>query len=143
MLTPFRIVAVAGVILATGLLTTIGHAQTDRWQPLREDPEIHSGLTVIAVGRHIQNVCDDISPRLLRALGFAEGLVNRARELGFPRAEVDAYIDDRGEQDRYRAVMRDWFAERGVDAGDTPAVCRVGRDEITSGSQIGRLLRAG
>ncbi len=143
MITPFRIVAAAGMLLVTGLFTTIGHAQNADWQPLRDDPQIHSGLTVIAVGRHIQNVCDDIRPRLVRAWNFAEGLVDRAQDLGFTRAQVEAFIDDRTEQERYGAVMRQWFAQQGVDASDRDAVCRVGRDEITAGSQIGRLLRGG
>ena len=141
MITPFRIAAVAGVVLATGLFTTLGHAQSASWQVLRDDPEIHSGLTVISVGREIQNVCDDIRPRLLRALTFAEGLVDRAADLGVSRRDVDAFIDDRAEQARYRAVMEEWFAARGVDTDDEAAVCRVGRDEITAGSPIGRLLR--
>lgn len=141
MITPIRIVAAAGVLLVTGLFTTLGHAQTDRWQVLRDDPEIHQGLTVIAVGRHIQNVCDDISPRLMRALGFAEGLGDRGLELGVSRSDIYAFIDDRTEQQRYREVMHGWFAARGVSHGDAEAVCRIGRDEITSGSQIGRLLR--
>ncbi|GAB5449108.1 DUF5333 domain-containing protein [Gymnodinialimonas sp.] len=141
MITPFRIVAVAGVLLATGLFTTLGHAQADRWQVLRDDPEIHQGLTVIAVGRHIQNVCDDISPRLMRALGFAEGLGDRGLELGVSRSDIYAFIDDRGEQQRYREVMHGWFAARGVSHTDAEAVCRIGRDEITAGTPIGRLLR--
>lgn len=140
MITPLRIVAAAGVLLVTGLFTTIGHAQ-DNWQVLRDDPEIHEGLTVIAVGRHIQNACDDIRPRLMRALGFAEGLVDRAEDLGVSRREVQGYIDHRPDQQRYRAEMRSWFAARGIDASDDAAVCRAGRDEITAGSQIGRLLR--
>jgi len=143
MITPFRIVAAAGVLLVTGLFTTIGHAQDANWQVLRDDPEIHSGLTVIAVGRHIQNLCDDITPRYLRALGFAERLVGRARDLGVTRREVDAYIDDDTEQQRYRTIMHSWFSTRGVDVSDRDAVCRAGRDEITAGSQIGRLLRSG
>lgn len=141
MTTPFRIVAAAGVMLVIGLFTTMGHTQDANWQVLRDDPEIHDGLTVIAVGRHMQNVCDDISPRLIRALGFAERLVDRAEDLGVTRREVRAFIDNRADQQRYRDEMRGWFAARGVEAGDAPAVCRTGRDEITAGSQIGRLLR--
>ncbi|MBY4895209.1 DUF5333 domain-containing protein [Rhodobacteraceae bacterium N5(2021)] len=141
MITPFRIVAAAGVLLVTGLFTTMGHAQNASWQVLRDDPVIHEGLTVIAVGRQIQSVCDDISPRLMRALGFAEGLGDRGLELGVPRRDIHAFIDDRGEQQRYREVMHAWFAARGVDHRDPEAVCRVGRDEITAGTQIGRLLR--
>lgn len=142
MITPFRIVAAAGVLLVTGLFTTLGHAQSASWQTLRDDPQIHSGLTVIAVGRHIQGVCDDIRPRLVRAWAFAESLVDRADDIGVARADVDAFIDDRTEQQRYSAIMRAWFAQRGVDTGDAAAVCRAGRDEITAGSQIGRLLRS-
>lgn len=141
MLTPFRIAAAAGVLVLTGLFTTIGHAQNANWQVLRDDPEIHSGLTVISVGRHIQNVCDDIRPRLVRAWAFAEGLVDRAADIGVERRDVDAFIEDRTEQERYRAIMRDWFAAQGVDAADREAVCRVGRAEMSAGSQIGRLLR--
>lgn len=143
MITPLRIVAAAGFVLVTGLFTTIGHAQNPQWQVLRDDPEIHAGLSIIAVGRHMQDTCDDISPRILRVLGFAQELVSRAADLGVSRTQVEAYIDDRGERDRYTAVMEAWFAERGVDAEDTAAVCRVGRDEITAGTPIGRLLRSG
>jgi hypothetical protein len=141
MITPFRIVAAAGVLLATGLFTTIGHAQSANWQVLRDDAQIHEGLTVISVGRHIQRVCDDISPRMVRAWAFAEGLVDRAEDLGLTRREIDAYIEDRTEQDRYRSVMHAWFVARGTSHEDDAAVCRLGRDEITAGSQIGRLLR--
>lgn len=141
MITPFRIVAAAGVLLVTGLFTTMGHAQNAQWQLLRDDPQIHEGLTVISVGRQIQARCDDISPRLGRALGYAEGLADRGVEIGVPRREIRAFIGDRTEQRRYDDVMRAWFAARGVDADDRAAVCQVGRDEITAGTQIGRLLR--
>lgn len=141
MITPFRIVAAAGVVLALGLFTTMSHAQSENWQVLRDDPEIHEGLTVIAVGRQMQNICDDISPRMMRALGFAENLGDRALELGLTRREVYAFIENRAEQQRYDRVMQAWFAERGVAHNDAEGVCRLGRDEITTGSQIGRLLR--
>lgn len=141
MITPFRIVAAAGVVLATGLFTTVGHAQSANWQLLRDDVQIHAGLTVISVGRHIQDVCDDISPRMVRAWSFAERLVDRAEDLGLTRREIDAYIGDRAEQRRYDGVMQAWFEARGVSHDDAASVCNVGRDEITAGSQIGRLLR--
>lgn len=141
MITPLRIVAAAGVMLVTGLFTTIGHAQNANWQLLRDDAQIHAGLTVIAVGTHIQDVCGDIRPRMVRAWNFAEGLVDRAERLGLTRSEIDAYVDNDAEQDRYERVMEAWFAARGVSHEDAGAVCRVGRDEITSASQIGRLLR--
>ncbi len=139
-----KTIAASAVLTLTGLFITIGAAQAnDQWQPLRDDARLHSGLTVISVGRHIHNVCEDIDARLLRALAFAESLASHARSLGFTRAEVNAYIDDRAEQDRYRDVARAYFAQNGADWDDTESVCRVGRDEIAAQSTIGRLLRGG
>jgi len=138
-----QVLAVSLTVTAIGLLFSAGASRADAWQPLRDDPTIHQGLTVIAVGRHIHNVCPDINARLLRALTYAEGLVDHAQGLGFSRSEVNAYIDERAEQDRYRAIARAYFAQQGGDMDDPDSVCRVGRDEITAGSAIGRLLRGG
>ena len=140
---PLKVVAVALAITATGLLFSAGASRADAWQPLRDDDRIHQGLIVIAVGRHIHNVCPDISARLVPALTYAEGLVAHARSLGFSRSEVNAYIDDSAEQDRYRAIAAQYFAQQGGDMADAQSVCAVGRDEITAGSAIGRLLREG
>lgn len=136
-----RWITTCAVVVATGLLMTVGAARADRWQPLRDDPTISSGLTVIAVGRRIQDQCDEIAPRMLRALAFAEALVDHAEALGFTRAELNAYIDDRDEQNRYREIARAYFAARGTAWDDPAGLCRLGRDEISAGSQIGRLLR--
>ncbi len=130
-------------IIGIGFLIFGGTAATaNDWQVLRDDSRIYSGLTVVAVGRHIHNVCSDIQARMARALVFAEGLVHHARGLGFSRAEINAYIDDPTEQEFYRQVARQYFAQQGADYDDAVSVCRVGRDEIATGSQIGRLLRA-
>jgi hypothetical protein len=138
-----KILTLFVAITATGLLFSAGSGRADAWQPLRDDPEITSGLTVIAVGRHIHNVCADISARPVRALAFAEGLVAHAQGMGFSRSEIRAYIDNSDEQERYRAIARRYFAQQGGDMDDPESVCRVGRDEITAGSTIGRLLRGG
>lgn len=131
------------LVTVLGLFTAVGAARADAWQPLRDDARIHNGLTVIAIGRHIHFECPDIDARLLRALAYAEGLVSHAQRLGFSRSEINAYIDDRTEQDRYSAIARAYFTQQGGDMDDPDSVCRVGRDEITAGSAIGRLLRGG
>ena len=130
-------------LVATGLLTAAGAVRADQWQPLRDDPTITSGLTVIAVGRRIHDECPSISARMVRSLTFAEGLVSHARGLGYTRNELNAYIDDRDEQDRYREIARSYFAQRAADWDDPDSLCRVGRDEIAANSPIGRLLREG
>jgi hypothetical protein len=135
------ILLACALTVGVGLLTSMSFAQADRWQALRDDPTINNGLIVIAVGRQIHNSCDDVNARLLRALGFAESLVSHAQTLGFTRAEVNEFIDDRTEQQRYRHIASQYFAERGAEPGDGAGVCQVGRDEIAAGSAIGRLLR--
>jgi len=138
-----KVLTLSLLATATGLLITAGAARADQWQPLRDDPRLHSGLTVIAVGRHIHFTCPDINARALRALAFAEGLVNHAQDLGFSRSEINAYIDDDAEKDRYREIARAYFAQQGGDMDDAESVCAVGRDEIAARSAIGRLLRGG
>lgn len=144
-MTPYgKVLALSLFVTGTALLTVIGPARADdTWQALRDDATITSGLTVIAVGRHIQRTCPDIDARLLRALTFAEGLVGHAQSLGYSRSEINAYIDDRAERDRYTDIARTYFSQNGAAFEDVGAVCRVGRDEIAAGSTIGRLLRGG
>lgn len=142
MKSPFsKTMAFCALVLVLGLSTSVGAVRADQWQPLRDDPRITSGLTVIAVGRRIHDLCPDISARMLRSIAFAEGLVSHARTLGFARSEVNDYIEDRDEQDRYRDIARTYFAQRNASWSDAESLCRVGRDEIAAASAIGRLLR--
>lgn len=138
-----KLIAAALIATATALLTTLGPARADQWQPLRDDPVIHEGLTAIAVGRMIHNICPDVNARMLRALAFAEGLVEHAQSLGFTRRQINAYIDNAADQDRYRDIAWQYLVARGVEHDDVASVCRVGRDEMAAGSAIGRLLRGG
>ncbi|MBF9045236.1 hypothetical protein HKCCE4037_17975 [Rhodobacterales bacterium HKCCE4037] len=143
MLTPFRIAAAAGVLLVTGLFTTMGHAQDARWQPLRESAEIENGLLVVMVGSFIVEGCDDISVRRLRSTPYMIGLARQAMGLGFSQAEVEEFIDDPVERARVEARADAYLAQNGAARGDAASLCRVGRDEISAGSTIGRMLRQG
>jgi hypothetical protein len=137
----FAIVGACALFVFFALAASAGKARADAWQPLREDPVIHEGLTAFSVGRTIHLRCPTISGRMLRTMSFLESLVDRAESLGFTRAEIRAYIDNDADQRRYREIASAYFAERGADPGDPESVCRVGRDEIAAGSAIGRLLR--
>jgi hypothetical protein len=143
MKTTTAILGACALVVGLALAVSAGTARADAYQPLREDPVIHQGLTAFSVGRTIHLRCPDISGRMLRTLSFLEGLVDRAERLGFTRAEVRAYIDNDADQARYRDIAADYFAARGADARVPADVCRVGRDEIAAGSPIGRLLRGG
>jgi hypothetical protein len=143
MKTTTAILGACAFAVVFALVVSAGTARADQFQPLRDDPVIHQGLTAFSVGRMIHLRCPDISGRMLRTLGFLEGLVDRAEALGFDRSEIRAYIDNDADQQRYRRIARDYFAARGADMDDPEGVCRVGRDEIAAGSPIGRLLREG
>ncbi|MDG3040767.1 DUF5333 domain-containing protein [Roseicyclus marinus] len=137
-----KVMALSILVIATGLLTAAGSARADRFDALRNDERLHNGLLAITIGRHIERTCPSIERRSLAANAFLLGLASHAMGLGYSRADVTAYVEDDAEQERYIALARSYFAERGVaDDADTDGACRVGRDEIAAGSPIGRLLR--
>lgn len=137
-----KIMAISILVIATGLLTAVGSARADQYESLRTDDRLHNGLLAVTIGRHIERTCPDIERRSLAANAFLLGLANHAMGLGYSRAEVTAYVEDDTEQARYIALARQYFAERGVlSDADAEGACRVGRDEIATGSAIGRLLR--
>lgn len=132
---------VAGFGLATAAVTTAAHAQSDGFDPLREDETIHQGLTVISIGRLIRNHCPTLDAKRLQSFAFAQRLVNRGHALGFSRAQMEAYVDSDTDRDRYRAIANTYLSQRGASVNEPESVCQLGRDEISSGSAIGRLLR--
>ncbi|MCU4654600.1 DUF5333 domain-containing protein [Roseibacterium sp. SDUM158016] len=132
------------LVVVFALATSAGSARADQWEALRNDERVHNGLLMIAIGRHIELTCPTIERRTIAAGAFLLGLANHAMSLGYSRAEVTDYVEDDTEQERIIAIARQYFADRGVASlEDVEGACRVGRDEITAGSQIGRLLREG
>lgn len=138
-----RVLAGCILVAGFGVLTTVAMAQADRWQVLRDDPEIANGVLVAAIGRMIEDNCADIERRRGPARLAAIPLFNRAISLGYSRSEIAAYIDDDAEKERVRALARRWLEQRGASEAAPETICQVGRDEISAGSTIGRLLREG
>lgn len=132
------------LMLVVALATSAGSARADQWETLRNDERVHNGLLMIAIGRHIELTCPTIERRAVAAGSFLIGLANYAMSLGYTREEVTEYVEDDTERDRMIAIARQYFADRGVTSEeDVEGACRVGRDEIAAGTQIGRLLREG
>lgn len=109
--------------------------------PLAQQTEISEGLIAAAIAYEIGDKCDSLDARILRGIAFLNGLRDRAGELGYTDAEIEAYMDDRAEKRRLEAEARARLAAMGgvVDAWET--YCAVGEAEIAAQSQIGRLLR--
>ena len=79
---------------------------------------------------------------MLIAITYVSNLERRARDLGYSRDEIKAYIDSDVEKDRLRARAAALFAARGFEGRDGASMCAFGREEIGKDSRIGTLLRA-
>jgi hypothetical protein len=120
------------LILATPALALV---------PLKDQTEISEGLIAAAIAYEIGDKCDSINARLLRGVSFLNGLRDRAGDLGYSDAEIDAYLDDRAEKNRLESVARQRLRDLGGVEGDWESYCAVGREQIAAGTQIGQLLR--
>lgn len=109
--------------------------------PLREVREIDDTVMMVAIADEIRKSCDDISARLLRAYSTLTGLKSLAREKGYTEEEVEDYVTSKSEKQRMRAKAERFLAENGVSVDDTAALCRFGKRQIQSQTEIGRLLK--
>ena len=108
---------------------------------LRDVPAIDGALLAVGLADEIRKECDNISPRLFKALRFVNGLRDKARSMGYTDAEIDAYRKSNVEKARLKAKGQKYLAANGVKAGQPETYCALGRAEIQKSSQIGALLR--
>ncbi|MBN8186208.1 DUF5333 domain-containing protein [Salipiger thiooxidans] len=104
--------------------------------------EIHDGLLAVGLADEIRSRCGSISARMIRAYSYLGELKSRARALGYSEDEIEDYVTSKAEKKKYRAEGEAWLKARGVTLGVEADYCRIGRQEIERGSQIGALLRA-
>lgn len=109
---------------------------------LADEKRINDKLFVFAIANEIRKACDDISPRMLRALSFRNDLYAQARGKGYTNKQIDAYINNKAEQRKMKSRGNAYLKQFGASLSDKPSLCRVGRAEIKKRSQIGSLLRA-
>lgn len=108
---------------------------------LRDERQVTERLLVIGVADALRKECGSVQARTLRALSYLRGIAGVAMDLGYSRAEIEAYIGDDAEKKRLRAVARGRLAARGAAPGDEAAHCRIARGEIADGTAVGWLLR--
>lgn len=125
--------ALAALALATPALALV---------PINEEPVINETLLQGFIGDAIDDNCDTISARKLRALGELNKLRDYALAQGYTSAEVRAFVTDDAEKARGKALAAEWLKERGAEPGNPEAYCRIGEEEIAKGSLIGYLLRS-
>jgi hypothetical protein len=94
------------------------------------------------IGDAIDDNCPTIEARTLRALGELNKLRDYALEKGYTAAEVRAFVTDKAEKARGKALAAEWLKARGAEPGNPEAYCAIGEAEIAKGSLIGYLLRS-
>lgn len=116
--------------------------QADVNAALRGNQAIYNGLFTAAVIRHIVNACPDLQgPNRLQRVSFFLSLYNQARGMGFTRDQIEAFVEDEGEQDRLQSVVDRHFMDAGVDPKDDRAVCVYARGQMEERTALGRRLR--
>lgn len=108
---------------------------------LQNEAQITEGIIAVGMAYEISEQCSSISARRLRGINYLYSLKGVASGLGYTDAEIEAYIDNKAEEQRLEAIARQRLAAMGARAGDADSYCAVGRAEIAKGGAVGRLLR--
>ena len=135
-----RVIKAAGfcAALAVGAGAAFGQGTV----PLAEEPHINEQLTAAVVGDVIRNTCPSISARMVTVFFKAKELEKYARKAGYQEDEVKAFLKDKSEKARIKALATDYMAANGVVEGDVDSYCALGLAEIEKDSPIGVLLKA-
>jgi Family of unknown function (DUF5333) len=110
--------------------------------PLSEEPHINEQLMAAAVGDAIRKTCPSISARMVTVYFKAKELEKYARNAGYQEAEVKAFLKDKSEKARIKAMAAKYMAANGVVEGNVASYCALGNAEIKKDSLIGSLLRS-
>ena len=127
---------------ATALIFIAAAAPAAALKPLHEDERVLSSFYAIGLADEVRKNCDDIEPRLFRAIGFLRSLERYARKVGYTSEDIDELQDNKVEKEKLRAKIRADLAARGATPETPEGYCTVGREEIAKDSAAGRLLRA-
>lgn len=111
--------------------------------PLRDEAHINAQLLAAQVGDILRKTCPDAGARLFVVYGKLRALESYAREQGYTRDEVRAFLKDKDEKARIRALARDYLAGAGAVEGDPETYCKVARDEVARGTLTGQLIWVG
>jgi hypothetical protein len=109
---------------------------------LRSDKRVHNELLAASIAYLINDNCADLKIRRLSLFGRVLSLRSYARGLGYTGSEVEDYVNDDAEQDRFRAIAEPWLASKGAVKGDPASYCTVGTTEIAKKSLVGSMLKA-
>ncbi|MBL9046606.1 MAG: DUF5333 domain-containing protein [Tabrizicola sp.] len=110
--------------------------------PINEEPVITDKLLQGFIADAIDDNCDTMEARKLRALGELNALRDYALEQGYEAAVVKDFVTSKDEKAKFKAKAAEWLAALGAEPGNSEAHCRIGEEEIAKDSLIGKLLRS-
>lgn len=110
--------------------------------PINEEPSIIDTLLQGFIGDAIDDNCDTIEARNLRALGELNKLRDHALEMGYSADEIRALVTSKEEKAKGKALAAEWLKAKGAEPGGQDAYCAIGEEEIARESLIGYLLRS-
>lgn len=132
--TPILVFAIA--------MCAIGAAGASSAKPALKDVTfVREGIIATGMAFEISKKCGSISPRYFRGVSYLNSLKDHAASLGYSDSEIDAYTNDKAEENRLTVIARSRLSEMGAVTGDEASYCAVGRAEMAKNSAIGRLLR--
>jgi len=108
--------------------------------PLQEDKVLDDGLTIVAAVNYLRRNCDTVGLRVLRSWVAAQGLKNRALELGYDRAEIEVYFNDEAQKARVKAQAKAYLEARGVVWDDPASFCTYARTAVAADKGVGRYI---
>ncbi len=111
-------------------------------EPIASEKHINETLLMGFIADAIDDNCDTISARKLKALGELLSLKDYALDKGYSREVVSAFVQDDTEKARRKVAAADWLKAKGAVPGQGAAYCTIGQEEIAKGSLIGQLLRS-
>jgi hypothetical protein len=128
-------------LIALAVLTALpASARAQDLPPLGQVEVITEGLINTAIAYELDRKCEELEGRRLQGIAFLWSLESEARQRGYSRQEIEAFIDNDEEKDRLEGIARERLRGMGAVDGQWDTYCTVGRQEIAKGSQIGRLL---
>ena len=110
--------------------------------PINEEPTIVNTLLQGFIGDAIDDNCDSIEARNLRALGELNKLRDTALDMGYTADEIRAFVTSKEEKAKGKALAAEWLAAKGAEPGNSARYCEIGEEEIAKESLIGYLLRS-
>lgn len=107
---------------------------------LNQNDHITESLVAAQVGDTIRKTCGSISARYAVVYSKMGELEDYARAEGYTEEAVRAFLKDKTEKARIKALAAEYLAAAGAVEGDEESYCKAGRDEIAKETLAGSLL---